>query len=74
MYLADDGCDEDSDFGPDQGAGVAHGLGLDEDGHLGGELGEVCLDVVIKDQARQRPGSDGVILIGHIFLDVLAPC
>ena len=75
MYLAGDGCDEDSDFGPDPGAGVANGgnaLGLDENGHLGGELGEVCIDVVIEDQAGQHPG--GVILIGHLFIDVLAPC
>ena len=51
MYLAGDGCDEDSDFGPDQEAGVTLGgnaLGLDEDG-------ELCFDIVIEDQAGQRP-------------------
>ena len=70
-YLAGDGCDEDPDSGPDQGAGVpdrGEALGLDEDGHLGGELGEVGLDVVLEDQARQRPG--GVILIGHLCQDI----
>jgi hypothetical protein len=55
-----DGDDEDADGGADEGAGVAHrqqALALDELGHLGGEVAQVRLHVVLQDQARQRPGD-----------------
>ena len=70
-HLAGDGCDEDADSGSDQRAGIPHcgeTLGLDEHGHLGRELGEVRLDVVLEDEAGQRPR--GVILISHLGQDV----
>ena len=63
--------DEDAHGGPDEGAGVPHGgetLRLDEHRHLGGELGEVRLDVVLEDEAGQGPG--GVILVGHLGQDI----
>ena len=70
-HLAGDGGDEDADSGSDQGAGVpdcGEALGLDEHGHLGRELGEVRLDVVLEDEAGQRPC--GVILVSHLGQDV----
>ncbi len=59
--LDGDGDDEDADGGADEGAGVAHrqqALALDELGHLGGEVAQVRLHVVLQDQARQRPGEN----------------
>ncbi len=59
--LDGDGDDEDADGGADEGAGVAHrqqAFALDELGHLGGEVAQVRLHVVLQDQARQRP-QDG---------------
>ncbi len=55
--LDGDGDDEDADGGADEGAGVAHrqqALALDELRHLGGEVAQVRLHVVLQDQARQR--------------------
>ena len=59
--LDGDGDDEDADGGADEGAGVAHrqqALALDELRHLGGEVAQVRLHVVLQDQARQRPGDE----------------
>ena len=57
-HLAGYGGDEDADSGSDQGAGIPHSreaLGLDEHRHLGRELGEVRLDVVLEDETGQQP-------------------
>ena len=52
-----DRCDEDSDRGPDERGRVSDGakaLALDERGDLLGEGPEVCLYVVLEDEAGER--------------------
>ncbi len=52
LTLDGDGDDEDADGGADEGAGVAHrqqALALDELRHLGGEVAQVRLHVVLQD-------------------------
>jgi hypothetical protein len=61
LTLDGDGDDEDADGGADEGAGVAHrqqALALDELRHLGGEVAQVRLHVVLQNQARQRPKDE----------------
>ena len=63
-----DGDGSRTDRGPDEGRGVPHGgetLGLDKDGHLRGELVEMCLQdnfsktfSIIKDQEDQEDQED----------------